>query len=57
MPADQATLALRQAAIGQQLLRVVGQQDTVSYIDAIKTRSKVVRAADPAGKREDARQP
>ena len=41
----------------QQLLRVVGQQDTVSYIDAIKARSKVERAADPANKSGDARQP
>jgi peptidyl-prolyl cis-trans isomerase D len=57
MPADQATLSLRQAAIGQQLLRVVGQQDTVSYIDAVKARSKVVRTPDPSGKSEDARQP
>jgi peptidyl-prolyl cis-trans isomerase D len=57
IPAEQAMLALRQASIGQQLLRVVGQQDTVSYIDAIKARSKVERAADPVNKSGDARQP
>jgi peptidyl-prolyl cis-trans isomerase D len=58
MPADPAQLALRQASIGQQLLRVQGQQDTVSYIDAVKARSKVVvRPVDAAGKSADSRQP
>jgi hypothetical protein len=45
-------------SIGQQLLRVQGQQDTVSYIDAVKARSKVVvRPGDAAGKSADSRQP
>jgi len=58
MPADPAQLALRQVSIGQQLLRVQGQQDTVSYIDAVKARSKVVvRPVDAAGKSADSRQP
>jgi len=58
MPADAAQLGLRQASIGQQLLRVQGQQDTVSYIDAVKSRSKiVVRSGDAAGKSADSRQP
>jgi peptidyl-prolyl cis-trans isomerase D len=59
VPTSAEALAKRQSAYDPQLQRVAAQQDVVTYVDAIKARTKIVRHPDRiAGKATDAsRQP
>jgi peptidyl-prolyl cis-trans isomerase D len=49
--------APRQAAYGQQLARVLAQQDTVDYIESLKQRTKIVRHPERIGSQGDTRKP
>lgn len=52
-----AEVAQREANYAQQLERVAAQQDVVGYVDALKTRSKIVRHPERAGTKDVRAQP